>query len=91
MQLVHVFEMSDSKVSGELDFDMGRVVFRASLSGRRVEPTGSTPLRVYGLMMSDDCSSSFFAFSCDMKKAKLFCIRPVRNEISSGPGSPSPT
>ena len=26
-----------------------------------------------------------------MKKTKLFCIRPVKNEISSGPGSPSTT
>src|SRR6185295_20278322 len=47
--------------------------------------------KVYGLIISDDCSSSFFAFSCDMKNAKLFCMRPVRNETSRGPGSPSPT
>ena len=45
----------------------------------------------YGLMISEDRSSSTCAFSCDMKKAKLFCISPVRNDTSNGPGSPSPT
>ena len=37
-------------------------------------------------MISEDCSSSFLAFSCDMKNAKLFCMSPVRKETSSGPG-----
>jgi hypothetical protein len=49
------------------------------------------PKVTYGLIINEACSSSFLAFSCDIKNAKLFCTRPVRNETSSGPGSPSPT
>jgi hypothetical protein len=42
----------------------------------------------HGLTMNEG-SSSALLFSCDKWKAKLFCARPVRNEMSNGPGSPS--